>query len=146
MKKDEFVSIVMPNGVVIKATCVTAVMQNERGEWVNMLWGRYSLADIAMSAVMSADMYDRASDELIDEMQKHLSAEFPVDYEGDIKSPKIPDDAVSDKFGMRFWKVGDTDDRGETGSGDSTDVSDWVKWQMEQTKNWTKDRDGGDED
>lgn len=106
MKSSDKIRLILPDGRVLILTKMCAVMKNDDGDWVSLLYGEYTPMEMVMSAMMSAEIYEMASEDMAEDSDH-------TDSSTDASSTPVADwikVAVFKEDGdMRDWKVDEID-------------------------------------
>lgn len=102
MSNIEYITIIFPEGRILRVSNLAGVAWDEDGNLGGILWGTYSIEDVADCAQMMA--------ELLEEAQKDMMEGFEQENRQRAKkSSKLPkpegEQRALDEFDMRYWKT-----------------------------------------
>ena len=124
MSNIDYITIIFPEGRILRVSNLAGVAWDEDGNLGGILWGTYSIEDVADCAQMMA--------ELLEEAQKDMMEGFEQENRQRAKkSPKLPkpegEQRALDEFDMRYWKTDWLKEDDE-----KPELEDWLKDLLEE--------------
>jgi hypothetical protein len=127
MSSIEYIKIIFPEGRILRVSNLAGVAWDEDGNLGGILWGTYSIEDVADCAQMMADLLEEAQRDMEHtiEQEKRQRAK---------KAPKLPkpegEQRALDEFDMRYWKTDWLKEDDE-----KSNVDEWIFGLLEDDEN-----------
>ncbi len=98
----DYITIIFPEGRILRVSNLAGVAWDEDGNLGGILWGTYSIEDVAVCAQMMAELLEEAQKDMLEGMEQEKRKRAK-------KAPKLPnpkkEQELLDEFDMRYWKM-----------------------------------------
>ena len=100
------ICIIFPDGNIVRAQSVAAVLKKDGDEFGSLLWGEYNLEELALSARLIADLFEMAIDDIRKSNPKQKKQpEKPKSLLDIVYGEQFKEALKKDEYDMRYWKA-----------------------------------------